>query len=136
MSQIRRQWFTWQRLWALMLGASLALPAPGAQIDVCTQAELFDAIANASDGEIITLACDGTLTITNSIEITNPDPDTPIALTIDATGHSVTISSLTDSNSVGALRLFSVGAGVDLTLINLTLANGRSTNGGAIYNLG
>src|SRR5262249_50684788 len=32
--------------------------------------------------------------------------------------------------------LFSVDPGVVFTVINLTLANGRSTNGGAIYNLG
>ncbi|MCU0783019.1 MAG: hypothetical protein MUF81_03035 [Verrucomicrobia bacterium] len=72
----------------------------------------------------MTFAVGGTITVTSH---KNVSADT----VLDASGHAVTISG---GNSV---RLFTVTNGVNLTLRQLTLANGKtSTNGGAIYNRG
>lgn len=86
-----------------------------------SEAELDAALAG---GGLVTLAFDGTITITNTKVVT--------ANTIlDATGQDVTISG---GNTV---TMFAVNAGVSLTLSNLTLADGlTSSNGGAIYNRG
>jgi hypothetical protein len=47
----------------------------------------------------------------------------------------VTISGSIATNVAG-VRLFVVNPGVTLTLLNLTISNGRRTNGGAIFNRG
>jgi hypothetical protein len=47
--------------------------------------------------------------------------------------HSIVISSAGSNTPV---QLFKVNAGVQLSITGLTLANGSSTNGGAIYNSG
>src|SRR5206468_4129179 len=49
---------------------------------------------------------------------------------IDAAGHSVVISG---SNAV---QVFQVTSGTQLGLLNLTIANGHSDHGGAVYNQG
>ena len=48
----------------------------------------------------------------------------------------ITISGDTDHNGVGNVRVFTVNQDVNVTLINLTIANGRNTFGGGIYNHG
>ena len=64
-------------------------------------------------GGLIQFALDGTLLLTNSIDVIK---DT----ILDAGGHAVTISG------GNAVRLFNVGAGVALTIANITMANGRA----------
>ena len=86
----------------------------------CTESNLDAAL---SGGGLVNFACDGIITITTTKSIS---ADT----TLDATGHTITISAN------NAVRLFTVNAAVNFSIYNLTLANGRSTNGGAIYNGG
>jgi hypothetical protein len=76
------------------------------------------------DGSNVTFSVSGTIVITSPLVIAS---DT----TLDGTGQNVTISG---NNSVG---IFTVNPGVRLTLINLTIANGRVSSAGAgIYNNG
>lgn len=84
----------------------------------CDEPSLREAV---NQGGLITITCDATITFSNPITISN-------AVTIDATGHAVTFSG---ANTV---RLFSVTEGASLELVGLTLANGSSTQGGAISN--
>jgi uncharacterized repeat protein (TIGR03803 family) len=91
-------------------------------VPCCTQGALQAALAG---GGTVRFACDGTITLSHTIEIgTNT--------VLDASGNQITISG---SN---ACRVFFVDSNVNFTLINLTIANGLSTNGsgGGIYNDG
>jgi hypothetical protein len=74
-------------------------------------------------GGSVTFACDGVVVLSNEMQIAND-------VSIDASGHAITFSG---SN---VTRIFTVQPGVLFAITNLTLANGRSTNGGAIYNEG
>ena len=100
---------------------------------VCDETGLRAAI---SRGRKVTFACDGTITLTNTITIST---DT----VLDGAGHSVVISGN------NAVRLFNVSTGATFTALNLTLANGRHQGangaagmngepgfGGAIFNAG
>jgi len=71
----------------------------------------------------VTFACDGTITLANTIS-------NSVNTVLNGTGHQITISGNT------AVRVFYVNTGTSLTLSNLTIANGYSTEGGAIFNLG
>ena len=86
----------------------------------CTESNLDAALLG---GGLVNFACDGIITITTTKSIS---ADT----TLDATGHTITISA------DNAVRLFTVNAAVNFSVYNLTMANGTSTNGGAIYNSG
>ncbi len=93
-----------------------ASPARAATvITTGTDAELRAAVAGCGP---ITFNFDGVITLTNAIDVT-------CAVTIDATGHAVTISG-GNSN-----RIFNVLPGASLEIVNLTVANGwvRGTNG-------
>src|SRR3989449_10495704 len=106
-----------------MLGLSLTVARSiyaGGTVTDCNETSLDAAL---SGGGTVTFACDGTITITTTKGIS---ADT----ILDATGHTVSISG---NNLV---RLFTVNPVVNFSVYNLTLANGRSTNGGAIYNSG
>ncbi len=81
----------------------------GGTVTNCTQMELETAMAG---GGLVTLACDGTLPLTNVIVVSN-------SVTLDATGHALRISGATSN------RLFSVEASAAFTLRNVTLAQGR-----------
>jgi hypothetical protein len=90
----------------------------------CSETSLRNAMAG---GGTVTFACDGTITLANTIS--NPPPSRfPSFKTnnvvLDGTGHQITISG---GNNV---RVFYVGTNNTLGLVNLTLANGLSTNGG------
>lgn len=92
--------------------------APGAGIVTdCTENAFRLALTN---GGSVTFTGSCSLTLTQQIIIT---ADT----VIDTGGNSV---SLSGGNSN---RIFVVNSGVTLRLAGLTLANGRSTNGGALY---
>jgi len=106
------------------LALATLLPATAradAVLNECTQPALETALAA---GGRITVNCDGTLVISNTVIVSTN-------AFVDATGHRLTIASLTGTNAV---RLFTVNTGASLALINMTLTGGRSTNGGAIYN--
>ncbi|HEU0009372.1 MAG TPA: immunoglobulin domain-containing protein [Verrucomicrobiae bacterium] len=108
--------------WVLALAALLPAAAlADAVLNECSQPALETALAA---GGRITVNCDGTLLISNTVSVTTN-------AYVDATGHRVTISSLGGTNAV---RLFTVNTGASFSLINFMLAGGRSTNGGAIYN--
>src|SRR5262245_33885600 len=88
----------------------------------CTQ-EAFCAALVGGGAVTFTNTC--SLTLTQSVRIT-------VDTTINAGANNVTISGPTATNAAG-VRLFLVNPGVTLTLLNLTLSNGRRTNGGAIF---
>src|SRR5438067_13090473 len=92
----------------------------GGTVTNCTESNL-DAALNG--GGLVNFACDGIITITATKTIS---ADT----TLDATGHTITISAN------NAVRLFTVNAAVNFSVYNVIMANGTSTNGGAIYNSG
>src|SRR4029077_8043049 len=89
-------------------------------VTVCDEANLRAALTG---GGLVTFACDGVLTLSNTCVITNNTA-------LDAGAHAITISG---NNSV---RIFQVPSASSLALTNLTLANGQATNGGAVYNEG
>jgi hypothetical protein len=116
---------------AVLLSA-LPLHASGV-VTNCTEANLRNALAG---GGTVTLACDGAIVLTNTLTI---DRDT----TLDGTGRNVVLSG------GNAVRILDIDPGVHLTLINLTIADGRHTGtnaanftdaghgfGGGIYNKG
>jgi hypothetical protein len=95
------------------------LPAPSQKVTSCTEAALRSAMAV---GGTVTFACSGTITVANPVVIgTNT--------VLDGSGQSVTISG--DFSQV-----FDIDTNVSATLVNLTIANGWSENGGGIYNAG
>jgi hypothetical protein len=102
--------------WLLLAWLLGLVPSTG-QGQAYTDADLRQAMAN---GGRVALAFDGTIALTNAITV-------GLDTTLDASGHSVTICS---QNS---LRLFGIPTNVTLTLINLALTGGWSTNGGALY---
>jgi hypothetical protein len=110
-------------------------PAPafaGGTVTVCDEGNLRAALVG---GGLVTIACDGTIVLTNTLVITNNT-------TVNATGHNIILSG---GNTV---RLFLVNTGVTASFFNLTLANGRDVGvsnvntfsqpgrGGAILNWG
>ncbi len=97
-------------------------------VSECNQANLGAAI---QAGGWVSINCNGTVTLTNTINITN-------RVILDAGNVSFTISGN------NAMQIFSVAPGATLTATNLTLADGAvilnsgtaSADGGAIYNNG
>jgi hypothetical protein len=92
----------------------------GGTVTSATEASLRAAMTG---GGTVTFACDGTITLGNTI--TNS-----LDTVLDSSGHQVTISG---SNTV---RVFYVNTNVTFTAINLTIANGRSANGAGFFNDG
>ncbi|MFZ0827099.1 MAG: choice-of-anchor Q domain-containing protein [Verrucomicrobiia bacterium] len=79
--------------------------------------------AALTGGGTVTFNCEGTITVTGTLAIAS-------STVVDATGHAITISG------GNAVQLFSVSSGVSASFLNLTLANGAASFGGAIYNNG
>jgi hypothetical protein len=104
---------------ALLLLLPVTMQGGGVVTD-CTEANLRAALA---DGGKVTFACDGAIVLESTITITN---DT----TLDGSDHEVTL------NGNNAVRIFHVQTNVTLSLANIKLAQGWSTNGGGIYNEG
>ena len=74
-------------------------------------------------GGTVSFACDGTITLSNTIAVCT---DT----LLDPAGHNITISG------GSAVRVFSVATNVNFTLSNVTIADGNCTNGAGILNDG
>jgi len=106
-----------------LLSLLCSLPSPARADSVVSPCDQLGLEAAIAEGGTITFDCDGMIVITNTITISED-------LTLDATGHSVTISGPGTTNAV---RLFLVEPDVNFTLVNLKLINGLSTNGGAIF---
>jgi hypothetical protein len=109
---------------AVLVAALLLVPqflrAEGV-VTNCTSA--IDFLSKLTNGGRIVFACSGTITLTDAFVITNNTY-------IDGSNNPVIL------RGNGSARLFTVNSNVALTLTNLTLASGVSTNGGAIYNNG
>ena len=106
---------------ALGLGILMAsVCARAATITVCDEGALRAAI---SQGGIIDFNCSGTITLTDTLVVTND-------CVIDATGQNVALSG---GNEV---RVFYIAPGVEVALLNLTIASGRWSSGAGIYNAG
>src|SRR5262245_1757135 len=84
-------------------------------VNTCDEASLRAALVG---GGLVTFNCDGTLTLSNTVAITNNT-------TLDASGHSITISG----NS--AVRLFTVSSNTTFALLTVALVDGlaKGTNG-------
>src|SRR6201992_166653 len=89
----------------------------------CTDASLRGAIASASDGDILTFACNGHIRLTSTLAITKN-------LTLDGDRHTVTL----DGNA--KMGVFSVSRGVQFSLIRLTVTGGSASSGGGLSNNG
>jgi hypothetical protein len=70
--------------------------------------------AAMSFGGLVRICCNGTITLSSTIDVTDD-------VILDASGRSIAI----DGNN--AVRLFKVSPGVTFALTNLTLVNGRNT---------
>jgi len=122
-SRLYKQFKNHLAVWAAVL---LLCPAAAnnvvsaAVVTSCTETNLRAAMAG---GGTVTFACDGTITLSNAIAVTQ---DT----VLDGTGHQINVSG---NNSV---RVFYVAANVNFSMVNLTIANGFSTNGAGIFNDG
>lgn len=102
-------------------GILLAVPAgAGGVVNSCTESALRAALVG---GGTVSFACDGTIALASTI--TNP-----VDVVLDGRGHQVTISG----NS--AVRVFYVATNVNFTVVNLTIANGQSTDGAGVFNNG
>ncbi len=88
---------------------------------------LRDAIGSVCSGGTITFAGDSTIMLTSPLTVTT-------SLTVDGSGNNITISGN------NASRVFHVNSGVDATLRNLTVADGKVSGyyitGGGIVNEG
>jgi len=120
----------------LTLTFTLALPpVPHARaatdftMSTCDETSFRAAVTGAQmsgGGNRVVFACDGTIPLTNTAILVTT------TLTIDGTGHQVTL------NGGGNVQLFTVNGGLTLTLTTLTLTGGSTPNGdgGAIVNPG
>lgn len=92
----------------------------GGVVSNATESSLNSALTG---GGIVTFAVSGTINITATKNISTNT-------VLDASGYNVTI------NGQGNVQLFGVSSGANLKLVNLTLANGKAANGGAVSNNG
>ncbi len=120
-------WLQEHRKQLVTAGAALVLVLPlGAQaggvVTNCTEAALRAAMVG---GGTVRFACDGTITLDSTI--TNA-----LDTVLDGTGHQVTISGGT------RVQVCWVSTNVSLTIHNLAIVNGLSTNGsgGGVFNAG
>ena len=92
----------------------------GGTVADCAEASLRAAMAG---GGTVTFACDGTITLANTIS-------NSVNTVLDGSGRQITISG------GDAVRVFVVETNVSLTLSQLTIANGLSDNGAGVLNAG
>jgi hypothetical protein len=123
-TRVWRRGLAWLRIGVFttsFLFASYAGASPNtAHVRITDEASLRDIIARHAN---IEFAGNAFITFTQPINITSD-------LTLDARANKLVLSG------ENVTRLFNVATGANLTLKNLTLANGRSTNAGAIWNDG
>ncbi|HNS51550.1 MAG TPA: choice-of-anchor Q domain-containing protein [Anaerolineae bacterium] len=120
-------------------GVSFALTNLTNATIVVTSAEdsgpgtLRQALADVATGGTITFGDDMTIHLASTLTLGRD-------VTIDGTGHAVTISGDSDQDGAGEVRVFDVHNVVGLTLNNLTIEKGVKGNdidgGGAVRNYG
>ena len=93
----------------LVTGLVFPVTINAATVTTCNEAGLRAAIAQ---GGTVNFVCDGTITLTNTIEVTN-------SITLDGTGRQVVISG------GGQVRLFQVNTGVVFSARHLAFSDGR-----------
>jgi CSLREA domain-containing protein len=104
---------------------SLVDPGDGICDATCTLREAIDATNAVPGADTITFNVDGTITLGSML------PAISDAVTIDGSGHSITISG--DNQ----YRVFMIGIGIPATLRNLTVVNGSTSgNSGGVFNQG
>jgi len=92
----------------------------GGVVTECTESALRAAMAG---GGAVTFACDGTITLTQTITNT-------VDTTLDASGHQITISG------GGMVRVFYIATNGTFAAKHLKISNGRSSRGAGILNDG
>jgi hypothetical protein len=107
----------WMAVIILIVGIQHIAHAAGT-VNNCTEADLRTAL---NGGGTVDFACDGTITLADTLTISSNT-------SIDATGHSITISG------GNAVRVLYVNPDVTLSLKSLTVANGEAESGGGLYN--
>lgn len=90
---------------------------------VLTNCSETDLRALMTDGGLITVECDGTITLASTFTVAKD-------VHLDATGHQLILSG------GGKVRVLYVGTNVNFTATNLTIAHGGATNGAGLYNDG
>jgi predicted outer membrane repeat protein len=110
--------------------AHIAMQADAETVSSCDQSGLTDAIGRAGNRGTVQFTSDCTITLSSTIALSQ-------SVTIDGNGYQVTISG------GNAVQVFEVNPGVNVTLNDLTIADGvasadQSGNqlGGGIYNSG
>ena len=102
-----------------MMAGFVSSPIPvqaAGTVSTCNEASLNAAL---STGGTVTFACSGVITITSTKQIM-------VDTTLDATGFDVTL------DGGNAVRIFTVAAGIELTLNSITVQNATTGTGGAI----
>jgi hypothetical protein len=104
-----------------LLALFLLLPQPARAdtftISSCTERDLDLALSTAHDGDTIKFECSGMIRITTIKTFS-------LSITLDAAGQSVILDG---HNSVA---VFNIKAGAAVTIIHLTVINGRADSGG------
>ena len=105
----------------LLVGIAAVRPAQAAGVvSPCDQTHLQTAL---SGGGLVTFTCGGDIALTSTLIIS-------INTTLDATGQTVTL------DGQHSIQVLSINSGVALTVNNLTIASGSSSQGGAVSNNG
>ena len=131
----------WRLLCVFLLLASLAfvIPVPTTRAASCTVTtdadsgvgSLRDKIGDPSCSTIV-FAGDYLIRLQSTLTIDR-------SMTIDGTGHAVTVDGDSDGNGSGDVRVFYVNAGLTVTLKNLTVSYGYvldTVGGGGLANAG
>jgi hypothetical protein len=92
----------------------------------CTEKVLRSVLATNG---IITFGCPGPIVVSNTITIAN----TSDMVVLDGTGQNIVIKGSGGGTNGTGNRIFNVAPGVKLMMVNITLANGQTNNGGALY---
>lgn len=88
---------------------------------------LRDAIAVASPGDTIVFAGDYAIYLNSTLSINK-------ALTIDGSGHTITISGDTNNDGSRNVQVLNVNTTVGATIIHINIVNGSSEQGAGIHN--
>src|ERR1051326_4063517 len=118
----KRNWRNQVRSHASAIGALFLLLPPAAHADAVVRTPTEAALRTAmTGGGKVTFACDGTISLANTIS-------NNVNVTLDATGRQISISG------GNVVRVFCVDSNVTLNLVNVTIANGYAPNGAGILN--